>query len=179
MIVKKLAAIGVMSALLVGLTGAVAQAATTTGDGSSGSTCLPNNQPDTWPASVEGQPARTPGVTVWHDANGWHVRVTHNSIHDRVFSGEIATKGSLTDVQPVRLEKNDVVKVGSGGHALAFRFNNHGGVDGFDFNTSCAPALEFGFLSDGHRVPTGRIALGADGHHPAHNPFVIKRTATA
>ena len=85
---------------------------------------------------MTGRPRLDPGVTLWHDANGWHVRVTHNAIHDRVFSGVIHTSGTLTDVHSVRLEKNDYVKVGSGGHTLAFRFNNYGGVDGFDFTTT-------------------------------------------
>jgi hypothetical protein len=31
------------------------------------------------------------------------VRVTHNTIHDRVFSGAIATKGELVNVHAVRL----------------------------------------------------------------------------
>ena len=141
------------------------------------STCLPNNADDTWPTWADGQPPRSPGVTVWHDAGGWHVRVTHNSLHDRVFAGEIATKGTLVNVTGVKLEKNDTLKVGPNGHSIVFRFNNYGHVDGFDFATHCAPALEFGFLSDGHRVPKARISIGAGQHHPASNPFVIKRTA--
>jgi hypothetical protein len=130
-----------------------------------------------WPVWADGRPARDPGVTVWHDTNGWHVRVTHNTIHDRVFSGEISTTGALVDVNAVRLEKNDSLTVGSAQHTIRFRFDNYGGIDGFDFTTHCAPYLQFGFLSDGHVVPTTRINVGAAGHHPAHDPFVIRRTA--
>ena len=142
-----------------------------------GSTCLPDNADDTWPTWADGQPPRSPGVTVWHDADGWHVRVTHNSLHDRVFSGEIATTGQLENLKGVKLEKHDSVKLLAGGHAIVFRFDNFGHIDGFDFTTHCAPRLEFGFLTDGHRVPPSRIAIGAGRHHPAHDPFVITRTA--
>ena len=173
---KQLAAAGVISTLLVGATGIAASAITGSSTGSS-STCLPGNHDDTWPLYTQGRPARDPGVRVWHDGSGWHVRVTHNSLHDRTLSGEIATTGQLTNVRPVALEKNDYVKVGAGNRALAFRFSNHGGVDGFDFTTNCAPGLEFGFVSDGNRVPTGRIGIGVTERHPATNPFVIKRTA--
>ena len=141
------------------------------------STCLPNNADDTWPAWVDGQPLRSGGVSLWHDEAGWHVRVTHNSLHDRVFSGEIATKGTLVNVTGVKLERNDSLKVGPNGHAIVFRFNNYGHVDGFDFDTSCGPALAMGFLTDGHRVAKSRISIGAGQAHPATNPFVIKRTA--
>jgi hypothetical protein len=120
---------------------------------------------------------RDPGVRVWHDATGWHVRVAHNALHDRTFSGEIATKGELTNVKAVRLESGDFLKVGADKHALAFKFNNYGGTDGFDFTTHCAPALEFGFRSDGKAVPLNRISIGHGERHPGHNPFVIARTA--
>ena len=169
----KIAAVGVTAALMLG-TGASAAFAT-----SSTSTPSPTCDPDTWPAGAQGQPPRSPGVTVWHDDDGWHVRVTHNSIHDRVFAGEILTKGELVDVHAVKLEKNDILKVGPKQHGLVFRFNNYGGTDGFDFNTNCAPGLEFGFLSDGRIVPPKRIAIGHDAHHPAHDPFVIKRVAAS
>jgi hypothetical protein len=122
----------------------------------------------------DGRPRLDPGVTLWHDAKGWHVRVTHNAIHDRVFSGVIHTSGTLTNVHAVRVEKNDYVKVGSGGHSLAFRFNNYGGVDGFDFTTHSAPYLAFAFATDGHVLAPAHISIGAAGRHPAHDPFVLR-----
>ena len=78
---------------------------------------------------------------------------------------------------PRVLEKNDYLKLAPGKHGVAFRFNNYGGTDGFDFVTKCAPSLEFGFTSDGHRVPTARISIGKNAHHPSQNPFVISRSA--
>ena len=136
-------------------------------DGSSASSCAPTY--------AQGRPARDAGVRVWNDADGWHVRATHNSLHDRKLTGEIVTKGQVSDVHALRLERNDVVKAGPGNHAIVFRFNNYGGVDGFDFNATCN-ALEFGFVTDGHRVPLRRISIGHDGVHPKHNPFVIRTT---
>jgi hypothetical protein len=145
---KKLAAVGVMVAALVVGTGAAALA-------------------DTAP------PANDP-VRVWQDDTGWHVRVTHRSLHDRTFAGAVHTSGELVDVQGVKLERNDHLQVSSDGHTITFRFNNYGAIDGFDFNTANAPALKFGFLSDGRVVPARRIGIGGDGQHPSHDPFVIK-----
>ena len=177
----KIAIAAVMTASLaaagVGVAAAVAQASTTgSTTGTTASACRPPTTTGAWPAWADGQPGRSPGVTVWHDRTGWHVRVTHDSLHDRVFSGEIATTGELVGVRGYRLEKNDKLVVGPDKHVLEFRFNNYGHVDGFDFATACAPSLEFGFLTDAHRVPVSRIAVGAGAHHPARDPFVIKRS---
>ena len=181
--VSRIAAVAAVSVTLVVAGAASAFAATgtstepTSGAGTSVSTCPPAGHDDAWPAWTDGRPGRDPGVTVWHNATGWHVRVAHNTIRDRVFSGVIRTTGELVDVEAVRLEKNDYLVVGPERHALRFRFNNYGGTDGFDFTTHCAPFLQFGFASDGHAVPTARISIGAGGRHPAHDPFVIARTA--
>ena len=174
---KRITATAVMTVSVLGAAVGVAAPAAHADTTAPSPTCLPNNADDRWPVWVDGQPPRSAGVSLWHDDNGWHVRVTHNSLHDRVFSGEIATTGTLVNVKGVRLEKNDALKVGPNGHALVFRFNNYGHIDGFDFNTKCAPALEFGFLTDGHRVARDRITIGAGQHHPATNPFDVKRTA--
>ena len=131
---KKIAATGAMTALLVG-TAATAAVASETSSSASSTTCLPDGAPDTWPASVQGAPGRSPGVAVWHNDDGWHVRVTHNALRDRVFSGVVESRGELTNVTAVGLERNDHVKVGPGEHTIAFRFNNYGRIDGFDFKT--------------------------------------------
>jgi hypothetical protein len=169
------AAAGVMAAGLIGVTAPTAHATTIAPTGTV--SCLPEAHDGPWPAWANGVPAADPGVRVWHSVTGWHVRVTHNSIHDRVFAGEVLTSGRLVSVTPVRLERNDALTVGPLRHGLLFRFNNYGGVDGFDFTTSCAPFLEFGFTSDAHLVGPSRISIGAGGRHPAHDPFVIRRTA--
>ena len=172
--VKQIAAAGALAALVLGA-GATSASASTTTPVTAPARCLPAGHDDAWPVWADGRPDRDPGVRVWHDSLGWHVRVTHDTIHDRVFSGEIATTGDLVDVHAVRLEKNDHVVVGSGKHTIAFRFNNYGGVDGFDFVTHCAPFVSFGFASDGHVVPAARVSVGSTGRHPAGDPFVISR----
>ncbi|HTL86540.1 MAG TPA: hypothetical protein VL856_15260 [Acidimicrobiia bacterium] len=161
---KKLSAAGITAALLV----AVPAGSAFADDASSSSSCAP--------AYAQGRPTRDPGVRVWNDGDGWHVRVTHNSLRDRSFAGEIVTKGEVSDVQAIRLEGSDVVKTGPNHHKIVFRFNNYGGVDGFDFTATCN-ALAFGFLTDGQRVPLRRISIGHDGTHPKHNPFVIRATS--
>lgn len=184
--VMQMTAVGAIAAALVVAGGATAFASTVstaaTASSSSpssatASTCLPAGHDDVWPVWTDGRPGRDPGVTVWHDAHGWHVRVTHNALHDRVFSGEIRTTGELVDVHAVKLERDDSLAVGAGGHTLLFRFNNHGGSDGFDFGTHCAPFIGLGFSSDGHVVPTSRISIGKTARHPADDPFVITRRA--
>jgi hypothetical protein len=124
--VKKMLAVGVLASTLVLGSGVAAVAATTTND-------------TAWPAWTNGRPAVDPGVRLWHDANGWHVRVTHASLHDRTFSGVVHTTGELVDVKAVRLEANDTLKVSADKHSIAFRFNNYGGIDGFDWETRARP----------------------------------------
>ncbi len=176
---KKLAVAGLMSAALVGASATSAFASTgTTSASPKAAACSSADPSGAWPAVVNGVPAHDPGVRVWADAAGWHVRVRHDTLHDRVFTGEIVTTGTLIDVHPVRLEKNDYLKAGPGGHKLYFRFNNYGGVDGFDFATHCAPWLAFGFRTDGHLVPVSRISVGATAFHPKHDPFVIRHRAS-
>jgi len=162
--------VALVTPTVVGVTAAGATTATAT-------TCLPADHDGAWPAAATGRPARDPGVRVWHDAAGWHVRVTHNTLHDRVFAGVIRTSGELVDVHAVRLEQNDSLVVGPDHHELRFRFNNYGGIDGFDFFTHCAPSLGFEFVSDGHIVAPAHISIGADAHHPFSDPFRIARTA--
>jgi hypothetical protein len=174
---KRIAVSGALAVALVASSGVGAVAAGAAGTPTASATCLPADHDGSWPAAAEGRPARDPGVRVWHDATGWHVRVTHNTLHDRVFSGVIRTTGEFIDVDAVRLEKNDYLVVGPDHHSLAFRFDNYGGIDGFDFYTKCAPYLGFAFASDGHVVPPLRISIGADAHHPFTDPFRIARTA--
>jgi hypothetical protein len=172
----RLAAVAVMAAGVAGAGVSGAHAATAPATPSAPS-CLPVDHDGPWPVWADGLPAPDPGVRVWHSPTGWRVRVTHDAVHDRVFAGEIFTTGRIVSATPVRLEKNDAITVGPRKHGLLFRFNNYGGVDGFDFTTSCAPFLEFGFTSDAHLVGPSRISIGAGGRHPAHDPFVIRRTA--
>ena len=93
--IKRIATVGLMAATLVA-TGAPRIRGDdgpepATDPPTTPASCLPAGHDDTWPGAVDGAPAlRSRASRVWHDATGWHVRVTHNTMHDRVFSGEIS-----------------------------------------------------------------------------------------
>ena len=90
---------------------------------------------------------------MWHDQNGWHIRVTHHKYNRRSFGGQITTAGTFTGVKPVHLEKNDKFAVSADKHVITFSFKNHGCIDGLNFYTKCAPSITFGFQSDGKTQP--------------------------
>jgi hypothetical protein len=116
-------------------------------------------------------------VHVWHDSHGWHVRIQQQSLlRKRVFAGSVHTSGRLVDVRGVHLEGNDTLEVSPSTTTIAFRFNNRGGTDGFDFTTYTAPTLTFRFLRDNTALRTSNIGLGTTGWHPHTNPFTIKTT---
>lgn len=158
-----------MVALLSLFGGSIAQAATST------ATCVDGH----WPATVNGRPTlfqsgALAGDYVWHDGNGWHVRVTHHGSDRLVFSGRIVSSASL-DATPVKLEKNDVVTLSSDRRTITFRFVNYGAVDGFDFRTACAQRLTFTLNMGGQPTPVAEIWLGRGNVHPLENPFVVAR----
>src|SRR5439155_1837154 len=80
---KRLIAVIAASAVL--LLGAAAPSFADAGDGTS---CVSGR----WPADVQGRPANlhslgATGLYVWHDDNGWHLRVTHSSKTHVTFRG--------------------------------------------------------------------------------------------
>ena len=145
-----------------------------------GRRCVGNHD-DEWPDWVNGKPAGldagdTGGVYLWHDNDGWHVVVTHRGDDKKVLAGVIRTRGTIVDVHGVALERDDKFVVSSDGHQLAFRFVNYGHIDGFTFQTRCAPRLGFGFKADGHPLAAGRLVIGHLDRHPRQDPFTITRT---
>jgi hypothetical protein len=135
---------------------------------------------DAWPDWVNGRPAGfdvgdNGGVYLWHDAAGFHLRVTHKTHGTAVFTGSLSTRGVFADVGGVALEQDDHVTVGADDHLIGFRFVNHGHIDGLDFHTRCAPALTMTFRADGHTLPADRIIVGHFDRHPGTDPFTIDR----
>lgn len=132
-----------------------------------------------WPAATHGKPvtfvsgARA-GDYLWHNARGWHLRVTKASSTRAVFTGRIRSDKPIT-VTGVLLEKGDTFTLSADKLILTYRFVNHGRVDGLDFTTACAERLVIGGSMNGVKLPIGRIWVGARGHHPLQNPFVIRR----
>jgi len=132
-----------------------------------------------WPAAVQGKPAMyQPGARagdyIWHDAAGWHLRVTKVTADKAVFSGRIRSDRPLT-VAGVALESGDSFTLSADRLVLTYRFVNHGHVDGLDFRTACAERLGFAGSMNGRLLPTSRIWIGAASRHPLQNPFAIAR----
>lgn len=145
-------------------------------DGSSATTCAGG----AWPYAVQGMPAvhagSPAGDYLWHDATGWHLRVTHVGSARVVFSGTIRANKPL-NVHAFRLEPGDTFTVSADRLSVTYRFANYGRLDGLDFTTACATRLGFGGRMNGALLPVRRIWIGHLGRHPLQNPFVILRRA--
>jgi hypothetical protein len=133
-----------------------------------------------WPLVADGRPAGLDAGDaaadyIWHDATGWHLRVTHQNDHHQVWTGVITTNGVLSDAA-VKLEKNDRFAVGPDKHAITFSFNNYGGIDGLDFRTHCATGIRFDLRADGAPVNPTEVLVGHGGRNPAKIPFAIRRS---
>jgi hypothetical protein len=132
-----------------------------------------------WPASVQGKPTSLKsggraGDYLWHDATGWHLRVTHPTSAKVVFTGRIVASAPLT-VTPFRLESGDTWVLSADKLTLTYKFYNYGHIDGLDFKTACAHRLGFLGSIGGHKLPTSRIWIGHRNRHPLENRFVIVR----
>ena len=135
---------------------------------------------DHWPSWVQGRPKgidphTTAAIYMWHDGDGWHIRVTHRTTNKRTFAGELATSGTFANVHAVHLERNDQLQVTGDHHVIDFLFRNYGAIDGVDFHTHCAPSISFSFQSDGSTAPPSRIVIGNNGANPSSDPFTILR----
>lgn len=132
-----------------------------------------------WPTSVQGKPATyqagaRAGDYLWHDARGWHLRVTKGTSVQAVFSGRIHANKPIR-ATGIALEAGDRISLSADKLTLTYQFVNHGHVDGIDFRTACADRLQVGGSMNGVLLPTSRIWIGAKGNHPLQNPFVINR----
>jgi hypothetical protein len=145
-------------------------------DGSSATACTAG----AWPAAVQGMPAihagSAAGDYLWHDAAGWHLRVTHVGTAGVTFSGTIRANQKL-HVTGFRLERGDAFTVSADGLSVSYRFVNHGALDGLNFTTACATRLGVSGRMSGALLPVRRIWVGHFGRHPLQNPFVILRRA--
>ena len=135
------------------------------------------------PSYVDGRPADlhvrgAAGVYLWHDASGWHLRVTHRTSKRMIFRGVVVADAPMT-FTPVRDETQDKVALSSDGTKLVFRFVNHGGIDGVDFTDNCASTMKFALAVNGHHLSRNGVYIGAQSARPDHNPFVISRAAAA
>jgi len=134
-----------------------------------------------WPASVQGVPSQwhagaRAGDYIWHDARGWHLRVTHVGTRLAVFTGRIVS-GAPMSVSGAFLEGRDSFSLSADKKVLTYRFANYGHIDGLNIQTECAPWITFGGALSGNRLPVGRIWIGRNGVHPLQNPFVVRRVS--
>jgi hypothetical protein len=134
-----------------------------------------------WPLSVQGVPTllhagAAAGDYIWHDANGWHLRVTHASSSKVVFTGRIVSSAPMT-ATAVRLEGGDTMALSADRLSLTYRFYNYGRIDGIDFRTACARRLVFSGSMNGVKLPVGRIWIGHYNRHPLQIPFAVSRVS--
>ncbi|MBF6601110.1 MAG: hypothetical protein IVW36_11435 [Dehalococcoidia bacterium] len=146
-------------------------------------TTTPSAGMDRWPLRIEGRPAGLDagdanGWYFWSDASGLHIRTTTPADRNHVFTAVLTTSGVFRDVDKVRLENADDIRVLDGGHKLVVRFHTYAGMDGVDFRIGGGDGVRLRLDEAGRTVPPARIFLGRFGVHPANNPFdVLRREA--
>jgi hypothetical protein len=134
-----------------------------------------------WPADVHGRPATfaahaPAGAWMWHDAKGWHLRVTHASKDKKVFSGSVRSS-TVVRATGYRLEGRDVLGRSADHKTIVFRFTNYGWVDGIDFTVAgCTPKLHIALAMSGKALPAAQIHLGADASSPVASRFTVVRS---
>jgi len=135
-----------------------------------------------WPAEDQGRPASlaagaAEGAYLWHNADGWHLFVTHPGNERVVFTGRIVSSGRIDGVGR-RAESHDKVAVSKHDRIVGFRFTNFGHLDGVEFRTRCAQHLRFELRINGTRITPEEVYVGVDAHHPSHTPFEVSRVAS-
>lgn len=133
-----------------------------------------------WADRVQGEPAGFSagdrgGDYLWHDATGFHLRVTHKNDNREVYTGEITSPVPL-HLQPVQLERGDVARLSADHRTIVFAFVDYGHIDGLNFQTDCASSVTVSHLNVGNAALTpDRVYLGATSAHPARIPFTVHR----
>ncbi|MCU1595403.1 MAG: hypothetical protein JWO12_2795 [Frankiales bacterium] len=131
------------------------------------------------PASVQGNPnvqaGQTGALYLFHDGNGWNLRVTHPAGSRMVVAGTITATKEISHLTRLHLEKGDAVAISKDGHTLTFRFTNVGHLDGVRFTAECSHALKANVKVDGKGASTTQVFLGARRVHPTSVPFAIER----
>ena len=118
-----------------------------------------------WPSDVQGTPSFKAGDAtgdyLWHNATGFHLRVTHPGHQRVVFTGEI-TSSSAMSVTPFKLEKGDIARLSANHKTLVFVFSDYGYVDGVNFTMRTGKSVEavpvlaaIGVTDDGTKLVAG------------------------
>jgi hypothetical protein len=132
-----------------------------------------------WPAWIEGRPDElerggTNGWYFWHDAAGMHVRTTTPSDRNHPFTAVFSTNGRFFDIEKVRLEGRDDIRLLDNGRKLVVKFHTYSGIDGVDFKVA-GTTLRLELREFGRLVPPSHIFAGQHSVHPPSNPFRVVR----
>lgn len=124
----------------------------------------------------EGIPSEKPtGFYLWHDEGGFHLR-THGPDAEHNFMASLQTDGLFTDVEGLRNEWGDNVKVLDEGRLLRLSFLTFGDRDGVNFRIRNGTELRVTLWLDGEAMDPKSVFLNATttmDDHPATNPFTI------
>ena len=137
------------------------------------------------PASVNGQSSRALRSTragdalIWHNRQGWHLRVRHNSATKLTFTGTIKTNDGKADRRP-RVPPREACtatcsRVSADKTIVTFLFNNYGGLDGLDMNMHCSGNVTFDAVRQRGAMNPDRIHLGRHRIEAFSNPLTIER----
>ncbi len=124
------------------------------------------------PTFTKGSPQ---GAYIWHDENGWHLRVTHPGSDLVTFSGVIDSSSKLSEVGRA-LESSDEVRFQKNKGRVSFEFKNYGAIDGLDFRVGCSNSFTVGLQVNGQPIPNNQVFIGASGTNPLSVPFRAERT---
>lgn len=136
----------------------------------------------TWSSTAQGRPATLApgsarGLYLWHDSDGWHVRVTHPGNNKVRFTGLIDSVGTGPfDFATVATESNDIVALNPFAGKIKFRMENRGRIDGFDFKVGCVKRFSVSAQIDGAPIANSQVFLGAGSANPTSVPFVMERS---
>jgi hypothetical protein len=175
-VTKKLALVTAGTALIGPMMLAAAPAAMAT---ETATTCKTGALPTVVVGSPNLKPGQAPAVYLWHDGNGYSLRVTHPGKEKLVVSGKITVSRHIHGFRRVSLERNDVAVVGPRRHQINFRFNNYGGIDGFNFKAQCSAKVKVELKVGDAQATPAQVFLGKDRTSPTSVPFTIERAQGA
>ena len=170
---KTTAAIGGAATLLAGV---AAWAGTASAAGSTG--CSTGSLPGVVQGNPNLRAGQAAGAYLYHDSNGFHLRVTHPGTQKLVVVVRLDAS-SFSGIKPVALERADTITETGDGKTLTLRFVNYGKIDGVDFSANCSKRLRVDVGFSGHRAATTQVKLGSHRTSPTSVPFVIERTGAA
>jgi hypothetical protein len=172
-----LTAIAGLSLLVASATPAVAQSTPTT---TAATTAKKGCDTGRYSPIVRNRPAglapgAAQGAYLWHDENGWHLRVTHPSNDLVTFSGAIDSSNHISEVGRA-LEGNDEVKLQKQRGRVLFELSNYGRIDGIDFRVGCSNSFTVSLKVNGQPIVNTQVFIGSDKVNPTSVPFRVERS---